>query len=98
MKGMLGEAAEARRGRPWGGFLGGTETMYPHEELTHEGRIARHFEELRKKHNLPPLMPQEWDPQSKELIGERFFKELLEKQSHVTRMAFFEELRAIAEV
>lgn len=92
IKDLLGAATESRRGEPWGGLklTGGGKTPVPHEELTHRGRVERYYRDLQKEHDLPP-MHSVTDP---DMLGERFFKALLEKQSSVK--AFLLELDSIS--
>lgn len=86
---LAGDAATARRAAPWGGIRlkGGGATPVPHEMLTHEGRVQRHYMDLEKALDLPPMK------RTDEVMGESFFRKLLEKTSAAS--TFADELEGI---
>ena len=93
LHGLLGKAREARSDSPWGGYTQ-LKDKGPREDLTHEGRVNRHFKELRARHGLPGI------------VDEEFFKQLLHKSASISTIladlpssagkAFFSELREIS--
>lgn len=75
IRNLLIDAANERKGQPWGGYTSEVAGSGLNERLTHQGQLAKYFSDLQKKHNLPPLQ----DPFEAN-TGENFFKKLLEKE------------------